>query len=505
MTGSPDIRSTTSPSESELRLRLAVEATGIGIFDYDLLRGTLEWDARTREMFGIGPSEPVSYEGAFLPGVHPDDREATDRMVRKAIDPSGSGSFLCEYRTVDRRGRLLRWVAARGRLVVDDGIATRFVGTVRDITAEKFEEGAQGALIALADRLRDARSPREVGAAAAETLGRTLGVERSGFAVVDAVNEAFRVEQDWTAGGAGSLAGHYPLSALPACVRWMRRGEPLILSDAQAEAAFAQDGEGCSALRARAQVKIPLIRHGDLFGWLYVHGHDPRAWTPREVGFAKDVSERTWAALARLWADEQQRFLNRELSHRLKNNLTMAQAIVSQTLRNVAGMDEVKESLVSRLVALGKAHDVLLEGESESAHIHAIIAGALAIHDDRERDRLSLNGPQITLGPKAALALALMIHELATNAVKYGALSVPSGRVGVDWSVADLAGDPVMSLVWTESDGPAVVAPSKKGFGSRLIERGLSSAVGGEAIIEYAPAGVVCRMSASLSGLLSRD
>ncbi|GJE68778.1 Blue-light-activated histidine kinase [Methylorubrum podarium] len=157
-----------------------------------------------------------------------------------------------------------------------------------------------------------------------------------------------------------------------------------------------------------------------------------------------------------------------------------------------------------------------------------MIAGALAIHDDGEPGRIHLSGPALEVGPKAALSLALMIHELATNAAKYGAFSVPGGRVGVDWSVSHLRwredmsdaslddlqddvpdgareAEPVVTLTWAESGGPPVAAPTRKGFGSRLIERGFSGAVGGETRMTYAPEGVTCRIRAPLKGLLEKE
>ena len=126
--------------------------------------------------------------------------------------------------------------------------------------------------------------------------------------------------------------------------------------------------------------------------------------------------------------------------------------------------------------------------------------GALSIHDDRQPGRFRLSGPPVSLGAKAALSLALMLHELATNAAKYGALSVPEGRVALEWSLRDDASGPIVDLSWSEADGPPVVPPTRKGFGSRLIERGLTAELSGEARIAFEPGGVVCRIEAGLEG-----
>ncbi|WP_336886950.1 PAS domain S-box protein [Methylobacterium sp. SyP6R] len=200
---------------------------------------------------------------------------------------------------------------------------------------------------------------------------------------------------------------------------------------------------------------------------------------------------------ARKAAEAQQEILNRELSHRLKNTLAMVQAIAVQTLRNATDPAAAREALVARLVALGKAHDLLLTGEGESASLRAVLGGALAIHDDGRPGRFRLDGPPVPCGAPAALSLALMAHELATNAVKYGALRTPNGYVTLDWTITDPAA-PVLALRWQEHGGPRVTPPTRKGFGSRLIERGLAGTVDGEVTMHYPPEGVVCTLTAPL-------
>ncbi|WP_425375063.1 PAS domain S-box protein [Methylobacterium nonmethylotrophicum] len=203
---------------------------------------------------------------------------------------------------------------------------------------------------------------------------------------------------------------------------------------------------------------------------------------------------------ARKAAEAQQEILNRELSHRLKNTLAIVQAIAMQTLRNATDPAEAREALAARLIALGKAHDILMTGEGESADLRAVLAGALSIHDDGRPGRFRLGGPPVPCGARAALSLALMAHELATNAVKYGALRVPDGYVTLGWTVTDPA-DPVLALRWQEHGGPRVVPPARRGFGSRLIERGLAGSVGGEVATHYPPEGVICTLTAPLAEL----
>jgi PAS domain S-box-containing protein len=329
--------------ETEARLRLAVEAAAIGIFDHDLTSGILSWDARTKELFGLPPEAGVSYEGTFLAGLHPEDRAAADQALQDAIDVTGPGIFDVELRTINPLDGGTRWIAVRGRAVREVGRTIRFIGTVRDITGRKR-------------------------------------------------------------------------------------------------------------------------------------------------------------------AEQQLRLLHRELGHRLKNVLTMVQAITTQTLRNARSIEEARDTLAARLVTMGRAQDVLIAGTTDGADILTVLNSALEPHSEPQMDRFRLRGPKIQLNPSAALSLALLVHELATNALKYGALSAPQGKVDLIWTLTIDDQEPCLKLSWSEHGGPPVVAPSRKGFGTRLITRGLAGDVGGKVQLDYDLTGVVCTLTAPLAELTeSRD
>jgi len=231
------------------------------------------------------------------------------------------------------------------------------------------------------------------------------------------------------------------------------------------------------------------------FGWVLSRAVPIRDGDGRVVewfGAATDIT-------ARRAAEARQDMLNHELSHRLKNSLAIVQSIATQTLRNASDLASAHQSLMSRLVALGRAHDVLLSGQTNSAHLRGIAAGALELHDDAQA-RIRVSGPDVAVGPVPALYFTLMLHELATNAAKYGALSVPAGSVDVVWTIDSPS--QTFRMTWTEMDGPPVAPPTRKGFGSRLIERGLAGTVDGEVVFRFEPGGVVCSLTAPLSGLV---
>jgi len=160
--------------------------------------------------------------------------------------------------------------------------------------------------------------------------------------------------------------------------------------------------------------------------------------------------------------------LNGELGHRLKNTLALVQAIASQTLKDIAEQDQV-EAFRSRIAALSHAHDLLIRHDWASVSLTAIARASLSPLGGREQ--LAIAGQDMPLGSHAALTLSLILHELATNAAKYGALSSSSGRVSLEWT----SDESTLRIRWRESGGPAAEPPAKTGFGSRLVDRGLGA------------------------------
>jgi PAS domain S-box-containing protein len=193
--------------------------------------------------------------------------------------------------------------------------------------------------------------------------------------------------------------------------------------------------------------------------------------------------------------EEHQRLLINELNHRVKNTLATVQSIASQTLRNAGSAEGAREALENRLLALSRVHDVLTRENWEGADLYEIVADAVAPYSNPGEDRLHLSGETIRLPPRMALALAMALQELATNAVKYGALSNDTGEVRITWR----DGDDSLHLTWAEQGGPPVTAPSRRGFGTRLIERSLASDLNGDVRIAFVPSGLVCTVDAPLT------
>lgn len=237
---------------------------------------------------------------------------------------------------------------------------------------------------------------------------------------------------------------------------------------------------------------------GRLVGVLCLHDAEPRDWTTEEVAFAEAVAERARLAMRWIAAEEQQQLRTREISHRFKNLLAIVQAIATQTMRSANDLTAASEVLAGRLSALGQSQDLLLDGQIGSSPLLDVVKAALHLHTEAV-SRFDLSGPEVRIGGKVTLSLSLMLHELATNAAKYGALANGTGRVVLSWNVLGEDDAARLRLTWREIGGPKVAMPSRKGFGSRLIERGLAGQVGGVVELSYDPTGLVFSVEAPLA------
>lgn len=326
----------TALEESEARTRLALEAGELGAWESTPALRDMTWDARTRELLGHGPNEPLDYEHSFLARVHPEDRARVVEINQAALAPGGTGTTNMEYRTISPVDGKERWIQARGALAQVPGGAQKFVGTVRDITAEKE-------------------------------------------------------------------------------------------------------------------------------------------------------------------AEQHRRLLSAELQHRIKNTLAVVQAIVSQSLRNVATPEEARDAIGERLATLSATHDLLTQTSWQAAPIRAIVMGATQLHGTKT-GRIIIDGPDVLLPSRTALALSMSLHELSTNAVKYGALSNQLGHVGLAWSIEQEDGAEMLVLKWQEFGGPPVQVPKHAGFGTRLMN-GLARDLGGAGMLEYAPDGVQWLLRSNLTAI----
>ncbi len=239
-----------------------------------------------------------------------------------------------------------------------------------------------------------------------------------------------------------------------------------------------------------------IKRFGEIF-WSQIRGHatyDADGTPAAMAGISLDIT-------ARKLSERRQMLLLDELNHRVKNTLATVQSIAIQTQRGAKTPAAFTEDLAARIAALARAHDLLTHTSWEGAMLADVVDRTREILDDAAEDsqRIEAKGPAVRLGPNAAVTLNMAFHELATNAVKYGALSTEQGRVGVEWKLDFNEGGGVLDIVWREYGGPAVQPPTRRGFGSRLIERGVANELDGKVRLQFDEDGVRCHMSFPLS------
>ncbi len=483
-------------AENEARMRLIVE----GAKDYIIV--TLDeagiitnWFGGATETLGWTEAEMVGQPFAMIfteedraAGV-PEmeiakaaaDGVASDRRWHKAAD--GTTIFL---------DGTLRPLSSNGAVR-----APGFIKMARNATAQKMAEDRQTALLALGDRIRELDAVTDVAAAAAEIMACSLqGATRAGYGIVDQQRETVQMLPDWRAEGMFTVAGLHHFRTYGSYIEDLKRGEIIIIPDVATDPRTAGSAALLRSLGISVLVNVPIMEHGAFVGVMFVHYDKPHDFNLEERDFVRTIADRTREAISRIRAEEEQQMLNHEISHRLKNSLAMVQAIATQTLRPVTDRAPV-EAFTSRLQALSQAHQVLLSQDWSSARMMAVITSVL--DQVAPPDRHHIDGDDIEIGPRAALSLALVLHELATNALKYGAWSNADGRIALAWRMEGTEDDKTMVLTWREDGGPAVTPPSTKGFGSRLIRTGLTGS--GGVAVDYRPEGLLVEMRGLLSQL----
>jgi PAS domain S-box-containing protein len=213
--------------------------------------------------------------------------------------------------------------------------------------------------------------------------------------------------------------------------------------------------------------------------------HDETGRLVGAVNMLVDISERKRA-------EEQQALLMRELHHRVKNMLATVQAIMGSTARSAATVEEFKDAMIGRIGSLAKTH-LLLSEEGSTVAFDDILRNELDPFDDGSKKRIRLSGPRIEVNSRLAVALGMAIHELTTNAAKYGALSVYGGKVAVRWAVTIEAARRTLKIHWVENGGPPVTPPARQGFGTRLLDYVLPGQIQARTRIDYRPQGVRVR------------
>jgi PAS domain S-box-containing protein len=445
----------TALSESEARLELATHAASIGVWEWRPLENEMIYSEEAKAICGFPPGEPVTYEMAAT-AAHPEDRPHTAAQAARAMDPEIRDTTPYEYRLVRPDGEV-RWVMANASAVFEerDGkmVTRRYVGTLQDITERKRAEEAR---VEAAARLRLAVDAGHMaiwqvdskrGVVNSSELNRIMGFPddaRPSFKEVTALY----------------LPGEYDRV------------------QAIAEATVAR-GEQYFEVEHRIRRPDGEIR------WLLIRAElavDAQGQIGSAIGVVMDITERKDS-------EERLKLLAREVDHRANNLLAVVQGTVQ--LSQAPTVQALKAVLIGRVAALGRAHQLLSEARWEGADLRRLVEEELLAFSLGEAARVSIEGPAVALAPAAAQGLAMALHELATNAAKYGALSTPEGVVSVAWTRPP--GGPLI-LRWVERGGPPTKAPSRRGLGTTMLARALAGPLGGSSRMDWRPEGLVCEL-----------
>lgn len=272
--------------------------------------------------------------------------------------------------------------------------------------------------------------------------------------------------------------------------RIWQSGEPIWVADTEVDANFPRKGTGF-----RGAFGFPLHANGRIVAILEFFAENPAAPDPELLLTVRILGEQLGRVIERKRTEERQRLLLDELNHRVKNTLSVVQGIAHQTFKSTTSIDQAHRILTGRLNAVAKAHQLLAADRWSKAPMLEIIESAID-GCGAPRDRFDIRGRDFNVSPVTAVNVALAIHELCTNAFKYGALSNDVGRVSVTWTAAG-GPSPSFSFEWRERGGPPVVPPTRKGFGSNLLQRGLGGDLGGKVDMDFAADGFACRFVAT--------
>ncbi|WP_262031850.1 sensor histidine kinase [Microvirga sp. Mcv34] len=450
-------------SPDDTRMLLAQQVGDVGIWEWDISTGRVWWSDQNYRLFGVDVGEPVTHD-VFVSCLHPDDVTSIIADTRKVLD--GALPYETEFRVVHPDGAV-RWILARAKVEHDaHGLPRRIVGVNFDLTERRVRELSQ---CEMQERL-------------------CLAVETEDLGLWD---WNITTGEVWSSERLQTMLGYEPGEMRSHIQSW----EKLIHPDDKGEVlrGLAASLEG----RATAWSQDCRLRAKDgSWPWVAIHGrvreHDGNGAPVRAVGTIANVTDRKSR-------EAQREVLVGELNHRLKNTFAIVQALANLTARFAESVPDYQQRFSQRLATVARMQNLRMD-RNHGTDLRQLLRSELEVYDDAGVKRVELEGPDLVLPARVSVSIALMAHELTTNAIKHGSLSVPEGRVSVTWSIERTTGSDRLQLAWTEAGGPCVGPPKRKGFGSMLIQRALTDETGGDIRVEYDPEGLRLLLSMPLQG-----
>lgn len=443
---------------SEERLRLAVEAGAFGTWDVDLTTGQALWSEKAFLILGY-PPEPSGRAsiGMWRRLLLPEDRATAIADADRAM--AAHDRYESEHRIIRADTGEISWVRKTGLFHYDGaGTAIRSVGVIRDITERKAIEAE---LLTSRARYKSALTLGRIGSwetnfGTGQRLWSDEGQALFGLRLKDGVGQVGGAHDEFRAA--------------------------LHPDDRHLVDRFHQQAQVLDSFDAEYRIIHPDGNVIWVAGRGRVVARNANGKAMRLISVVADITQRKAA-------EQHATFLMGEIAHRSKNLIAVIQAIAGRTIRSATSMKDFETRFRHRLNGLAASNDILVTQNWQRAPLVDLVRRQLAPFIDIDTARVQMAGPGVTVDAHAAQAIGLALHELATNAAKYGALSTPTGRVAVTWAYTGPDKSEIV-IDWVETGGPPVVAPATKGFGHTVIEQMAAQAVGGTVALEYAASGV---------------
>jgi PAS domain S-box-containing protein len=450
--------------ESEDRLAATYEAATIGIAEADEQGNLLRVNDALCKMLGRSREQLLS--SSFLDYTHEDSRDedaaSYARQIRGEID-----NYVIRKRATKADGTGLYLDVHSSSVRAPDGSFRYGVRVIQDVTAAKRME----------DLIRESEQHmRDLLEALPAAVYTTDAAGRITF-----YNKA-----------AVEMAGRTPAAGQEWCVTWRLYtpdGAPLPHNECPMAIALKENRavRGAEAVAERPDgTRVPFIPYPTPL-------HDANGKLIGAINMLVDITDRKQA-------ENRQKILIDELNHRVKNTLATVQSLAMQTMRHADSLQDFIGKFQARLLAVARAHDLLTRRHWENVPLGALAAEVLAPVTGAVQPRVTIDGPPFDLSPRAALSMTMALSELATNAVKYGALSSENGTLSLRWNLRQEPDDgATLSLEWQEREGPSVTPPTRRGFGARLMERCIEADLRGVFDLVFEPSGVRCHMTIPVS------
>lgn len=442
--------------QGERRLDIALNSAELGVWEWDLASNEFLFSDTARRIFGFEQSGPVSFK-QLEASMHPQDIPQVQAMSAAALDPQQRASEPYRYRILRPDGEI-RWIQAHGEALFteSDGITRpiSYVGTFQDVTDQV---NSHALLQESEERLR-------------------LALGAGGIAVWE-MNS--RTDMVTHSPELNALYGFAP-DAVPTLAEFQSRYAP------GEQERLAEMGQQALA-RGETEI-VTEVRHilpNGVVRWLYLRakvGTPTASGDPRVIGVVMDVTPQKLA-------EERLRIVARELQHRVKNSVAVIQTVATQTFKGGKADPAALSAFEGRLQALAGATDLLTKTDWDHVDLQGLADQVLKAY--QVGGRIVLSGEHVQVPAKSATSLAMALHELATNAVKYGALSNDNGSVHLHWSISNGA----LTIEWLEMGGPPVGEARGTGFGTRLLQRGLFTGTEGRIDLEFKTEGVRARIN----------